>query len=405
VSIPRYRRKEAPVPGEGRVKSIEPDEVLPARSTPAGSVALGLIPAPDIPEKLATELASELPELLRRRVDDSVAWDVPVEVDPLTGTDRKAPEILDACRERMLSERWDLAVYLTDLPVYREGTIVVADVSAKRGVAGLSLPALGALRLRPRVREATLQLASELYARTNDPGPDDTSGRELRTSPGFVGPFRRIDPPNEDMKAMDVDARFAATGALGHPRLWSGMVLANRPWKMLPAFKGAIAAAFATGAYVLVISSIWLLADAVGFWRLLALMIAAIIAMVAWIIVAHDLWERTQDPEQRKWAALYNGVSVLTVGAAVLLAYAILFALIFVAAWVFVPGGYFQSILKHPVGFGEYVTLAWLGTSLATVAGALGASLEGEETVRDATYGYRQRRRQDANDSVEGSTK
>jgi hypothetical protein len=39
----------------------------------------------------------------------------------------------------------------------------------------------------------------------------------------------------------------------GHLGLWSGMVLANRPWKMLPAFKGAIAAAFATGAYALVI--------------------------------------------------------------------------------------------------------------------------------------------------------
>jgi hypothetical protein len=194
------------------------------------------------------------------------------------------------------------------------------------------------------------------------------------------------------MKAMDVEARFAATGALGHLRLWAGMVLANRPWKMLPAFKGAIAAAFATGAYVLVISSIWLLADSVGWARLLALMVAALMAMVAWIIVAHNLWERPSDREQRKWAALYNGVSVLTVSAAVLLAYAILFALIFLAAWLFVPGAYFQSALKHPVGFGEYVTLAWLGTSLATVAGALGASLEDEEKVREASYGYRQRR-------------
>jgi len=86
-------------------------------------------------------------------------------------------------------------------------------------------------------------------------------------------------------------------------------------------------------------------------------------------------------------------VSVLTVSAAVLLAYAILFALIFLAAWVFVPGAYFQSTLKHPVGFGEYVTLAWLGTSLTTVAGALGASLEEEEKVREASYGNRQRRR------------
>jgi len=99
------------------------------------------------------------------------------------------------------------------------------------------------------------------------------------------------------------------------------------------------------------------------------------------------------------WAALYNGVSVLTVTSAVLCAYAILFALILLAAWVFVPGDYFQSILKHPVGFGEYLTLSWLAASLATVAGALGASLEDEETVRKASYGYRQRRRHENDDA------
>ena len=37
-----------------------------------------------------------------------------------------------------------------------------------------------------------------------------------------------------------------------------------------------------------------------------------------------------------------------------------------------------------------------MATSLATVAGALGASLEHEDTVRKATYGYRQRRRNEA---------
>jgi hypothetical protein len=367
------------------------------RSERAGSVSLGLIPAPDIPEKIARELASQLPELLTNRVDGDVRWEVPVVADPLTGTDREAPEILDECRERMLREGWDLAVCLTDLPVYRSGTLVAADMSTGRGVAGLSLPALGAMRLRPKVRELTLQLAGELYERTKERGTDDPPDPGTQPTES-LGSFRRVDPSDEDMKAMDVDARFASPGALGHLRLWSGMVLANRPWKMLPAFKGAIAAAFATGAYVLAISSMWLLADAVGFWRLLALMGVAIVAMVVWIIVAHHLWEHPSEPEQRRWAALYNWVTVLSVSSAVLLAYTILFALLFVAAWVFVPGGYFQSTLKHPVGFGEYLTLSWLGASLATVAGALGASLEDEERVRAASYGYRQRRRHEDDD-------
>ena len=35
-------------------------------------------------------------------------------------------------------------------------------------------------------------------------------------------------------------AMVVAPGARGRLGLWAGMVLANRPWKMLPVFKGAI---------------------------------------------------------------------------------------------------------------------------------------------------------------------
>ena len=373
-----------------------------------GSVTVGLIPAPELPERIAGELADELPDLLGRRVDVRVSWDVSVFVDPLTGSERDAPEILDVCRDRRVREGWDMAVCMTDLPVYRNGRLVVADVSASRGVAGLSLPALGALGLRPRAREATLQLVEELQARM--PGPEKgkpetgnrapkgeagagASGASGNRKGGFLAPFRRIEPPDGDMKGMGVDVRFAAPRTSGHPRLLAGMVLANRPWKLLPSFKGALAAAFATGAYALITPTIWTLSDTVGWARHLLLMTVAILAMVAWIILAHGLWERSSDREPRHWARLYNGATALTITAATLLSFVALFVLVLLAAWVFVPGGYLQSTLRHPVGFGEYAILAWLTASLALVAGALGSSLEDEDTVQEAAYGYRQRRR------------
>ena len=422
--------EEVHVPDKAREERTDDHEV----TTSGGdtyTVKLGLVAAPEIPEKIARELASELPDLLGRHVDGRVSWKVSVVVDPLTGADRKAPEILDACRDRRLEEGWDIAVCLTDLPVYRNGRLVVADASAERGVASISIPVLGATNLRSRAREATLGLVEELYARIPElakgtaPTGTDESGtgadaaeadsaearrarpRQLvaRRLTESVAPFRRVEPPDEDMKDMHVDARFAAPGVPGHLRLLSGMVLANRPWKLFPSFKGTLAAAFATGAYVLVITTMWMLSDAVGFWRLLLLMVTAIVAMVVWIIVAHHLWERPRGREERKWAVLYNGVTVLTISVAVLLAYAVLFALIFLAAWVFVPGAYFQSMLKHPVGFSEYLSLSWLAASLATVAGALGSSLEHEDTVRDAAYGYRQRRRNEAREDSEDDTR
>lgn len=167
--------------------------------------------------------------------------------------------------------------------------------------------------------------------------------------------------------------------------------------------KGTLAAAFATAAYALVMPTIWEMADSLGWVRLSGLMVLSIVAMVVWVIVAHNLWERPADREARDQAALYNAATALTLSVAVLFSYAVLFVLVLVATLICLDSGFVQSNLEHPVGLSDYMRLAWMTTSLVTVAGALGSGLEDEETVREATYGDRQRRRADP-DISEGNS-
>jgi hypothetical protein len=399
--------------GEGQTRL--PDRAQSAR---ADSVVLGLLPAPELPAQIAEELAGELPELLSRRVDDRVSWEVSIVCDPLTGTEPNAVEVIDVGCERRQEEGWDLAICITDLPIRNDGRPVVAALSTECKVAVVSLPPLGVTLLHRRVREAALQLINELYEgspefgrdgegvgadsdtekkRRLGPRPDRLVGRRLTE---FVSPIRRITSTDDDDV---VDVRFVSPKMRGYLRLLGGMVLANRPWRLFTTMKSALAAAFATAAYALVMPSIWQMADSLGWVRLSGLMFLSITAMVAWIIVAHNLWERPADGAAQDQTALYNAATALTLTVAVLFSYAVLFVLVLVAALIFLDSGFLQSILGHPVGFSDYVRLAWMATSLATVAGALGSGLEDEETVRDATYGYRQQRRNEPESSSDTS--
>lgn len=381
-----------------------------------GNVTLGLLPAPGMPANIAQDLADELLELLNGYIDDSVSWDVSVITDPLTGDWRDAPEILDEVHDRKQREGWDYAICLTDLPVRREGQTIVADASVERGVGGISVPALGVTLLHRRVREATLQLVNEMYgpdlksfeedgeqsgddaeAGTDD-GSSGASSLRGRGTHQLIGnrlterlaPIKRTTPTGED---MDIDVRFVSPRGAGRARLLAGMVLANRPWNIFLSMKSALAAAFAAGAYSLIFSTVWQLAATFGWPRFVALMLLSIVAMVVWIIVSHDLWERPRDLQSWHLAELYNAATALTLTVAVLISYAVLFVLILLAAWFFVPISLVQSTLGQQVGPGFVLLMAWLMASIATVAGALGSGLEDDETVLNATYGYRQRSR------------
>src|SRR4051794_41716804 len=54
-----------------------------------------------------------------------------------------------------------------------------------------------------------------------------------------------------------------------------------------------------------------------------------------------------------------------------------------------IDAGVLGEALGHHAGVGDYAVLAWMASSLATIAGGLGAGLESDEAVREAAYGYR----------------
>lgn len=382
------------------------------------SVTLGLVPAPDIPEEIAYELADELPGLLNRNIDGHLDWDISIVCDPLTGAEQEEPGILDETHKLLQREGWGYAICLTDLPVLRDGQVVIADADQTRGVGGISLPSLGVTLLRKRTLEAILHLVSEMHQGTSDSDRDREGQRQQDTGGGEEGagksakegrlrgrgsrqlignrlterlsPIKRITPSEED---MDVDVRFVSSRTSGCLRLLAGMVFANRPGRLFPAMKGTVAAAFATAAFSLATSDTWELGSSLGVARLLVLMVFSIVTLTVWIIVAHGLWERSTRQGSPELKRLYNAATALTLSVTTISAYAGLFALTFAAAWGLLPSSLLQSMLMQPTSLGLYLALGWLAASLATFASALGSGLEDDERVKNATFGYRQKRR------------
>lgn len=389
-------------------------------STASREITVGVIAPPGRANRHAEKLAEMLPQLLTERVDDRVSWSLRVITDPLAGLGDEL-EMLDETRRIVQREGWDFGVCLTDLPVYRvqgtpghSGRLVVADVSYQRGIAALSLPPLGVWSLRTRLRQAILRLIGELqagesYTQHRDresalgDDTDDETPQERESATAGQLMSRRFTTHTVPTRRRErhelepgIDTRFVSPAWRGHLRMWMSMVAANRPWALFHNFTAVIALALATGVYGMIFQSVYYLTDYFGPIRLLVTMLGSMTAMVIWIILSHGLWEPTLKPAgSLPMAGLYNWVTVLTLIIAVWLAYAALYLLLLLAAVLFVPEPYLEKTLGHSVGAGRYFLLAWITTSIATLAGALGAGLESDEAVRQATFGIRQQSRQE----------
>ena len=352
------------------------------RAEPQADIALGVIVAPglarDVTAKIASELAHDLEAL-----DLGVEWRTELAADRLVTPPAQTSEIIDAARRKLLDEDWDLGVVVTDLPLRVGRRPVSRQVRPTHGIAVVSLPALGALHLAPRLRRTLLELVGELVG----------EGGGWRGGGALARLRRRWGRGVLQELATDTSDRPGALRFLfvpevlaSHFRLLLGMVRANRPWRLAARLYRALLAAVVAGAYGLVTSDIWRISATAGSTRLVLASIASISFTSGAVIVAHGLWERAPNRHLRDQVILFNFATAATILIGIATLYAALFLVIFAAAELLLSTQALGSGLGHAVGTGDYATLAWFTASLATVGGALGAVLESDDAVREAAY-------------------
>jgi hypothetical protein len=350
---------------------------------PRPEIVVGLVATPpDYPARVVARLTAELAGRLAERVDADVRWTVRDgwgEVAPRR--DGGVEALLDDLAGRRTDDRWDVAICLTDLPLHSQRVPLVAQTSARRRAAMVSLPALGLRQLRA-VRAIVPDLVGRLLTDASDQRmpPAGWAPAELASR---VAAIRRVVGEGDAG-----ELRYLASRLTGRVRLLTGMVLANRPGRALLGLSKLLVGAFGTAAFALTTDTIWQMGDALGGLRLAVIMLLGLTALVAWLIVAHDLWEKPDRETPAELARMFNLGTILTLTLATAVSYLVLFAGTVLAAALLIDTSVLAQTLQRPVDVTDYLTLAWIISSLATVGGAIGSGLEDEETVRAAAYGY-----------------
>lgn len=364
----------------------------PDPSTARTVLRVVLIADQGLPTEIALGLADDLPGRLRQHVHAETDWRVRTVTAPLVADEQvDVSGMVDAVRPHLASHPWDMGIFITDLPRRAGLRPVTAEVSRDDHVALISLPALGSLRLAPRVTQAVVAMVRKITPISPDPG-------QMERDPPVVIGHRTTDAhlsPQETTSGRTAPDRYVLPGLHGHLRLIAGMVHANRPWRLFITLSRALAGVFATAAFCMVNSTTWQLATALAVWKLVLSAVLSVLALTAWIIVDHELWERPSDDLSRVHARLYNLVTAVTIALGVLCLYTLLFGVLTSLAALLLDSNVLGQITRQHSTTADYLAVTSLATSIAMIGGAFGSGLEDDGTVRNAAYGNRQRSRRE----------
>jgi hypothetical protein len=320
-------------------------------------IRVGLVADPASP----TEIARLLTNLEPPDAGDGEDWNIEIVSEPFTMDSEDVETALARLRDHARQHEWDIVIGLTELPFRDgdEGRYLLAETAPQQRTAVLSLPALGGFGMRTRARHAVRTLINGMAT--------DTEARDWEPMPHFTSRWR----------------------------LLVGMVLANRPWLLVPGLKSALVAALATGAIATINSTVWLLAGSLSPWRLIVATIASIALVVAWLVIDGELWDRPDDnsADSRERSRLYNTSTLITLTIGIIICYLALYVVNLAWALFILDPAVMGSYLQQRLGYGDLFVLSWFVASAATVGGALGTGLESDEAIRAAAYSKREEER------------
>lgn len=129
-----------------------------------------------------------------------------------------------------------------------------------------------------------------------------------------------------------------------------------------------------------------MLADHMSVLRLVALLLTSVALATVALIAAHGLWERTSDPAARERVVLFNLSTAVTLALCTAVLYVALFVIALLDAAALIHPAALEQSVGHGVGVGDYLRLAWLVATIATVGGVLGSLIDSDTAIRDAVY-------------------
>lgn len=356
--------------------------------TPHVSLAVGLVGTAGISEETLGGLCSDLASDLQQHLPGAV-WNFSTELEHRLGAPADLNDLLDCARRHLLDTDSHLVLLVTELPLNVGRRPLLSHVSPSQGVAVVSLPGHGALAPMARTRRSLLRAVQVLVGAA---APQDSArDQPPRGHRSRAGVDTRMHELATAVSPDQGSVTFAAQVITGNLHVLAGMVRANQPWRLVLRLARSLSAALAAAVAALVTQDIWRLSEAMGAPRLAVATVGSIAAVCLALIAGAHLWERSPLRSARQQVLLLNAATTATVVLGVMALYVMLFSLTVVAVLLFVPDDLFASAVGRTLRPDDQVRLAWLVSSVATLAGALGAGLESDEAVRAAAYAHLRR--------------